>query len=99
MVKQQKKQKLSSWKAAQRESAREALPMPDGALEALFNTLDLAFRTNVCDHTRRLTLSWLEDNGHTRSSVTSWLDETGGYCDCEVLANSEPAWRYATGRD
>ena len=31
--------------------------------------------------------------------IHAWLDQHGGFCDCEVLANSEEAWRFASGRN
>jgi hypothetical protein len=51
-----------------------------------------------CAHTRGLTDAWLTDHGHSIAEVHQWLDDNGGFCDCEVLANSEQAWREATGR-
>jgi hypothetical protein len=76
MDKEQKAQKLAAWKAQQRAIARDALPMPDESLKALFDILDRALQAGGCDHTRRLTQSWLEANAQDLSSATKWLDDT-----------------------
>ena len=64
-------------------------------MEALFGMLDEALSEQACDHTRRLTDAWLAQRGHAVEPVHRWLDDTGGYCDCEVLMNSEQAWQDA----
>jgi hypothetical protein len=80
---------------AVRQRRREALPLPTDQLRALFDMLDAALSEHGCDHTRRLTEAWIAKHGHPRDPVLAWLDSTGGYCDCEVLANSEEAVEFA----
>ena len=92
MDKQRKKQMLREWQERQRAEAREALPMPDPEMLAMFDMLDVELPRQGCDHTRRITQSWLEGRGHDVEKVLAWLNDTGGYCDCEVLANSEDAF-------
>jgi hypothetical protein len=67
-------------------------------MEALFDMLDERLPLDGCDHTRRLTDAWLTERSHPVDRVHCWLDDNGGFCDCEVLANSEQAWRGATRR-
>jgi hypothetical protein len=98
MDRTRKRRLLKDWKESERARARAALPLADDVLEALFDYLEQALETQPCDHSRKLTECWLAENGHANEAVLEWLDETGGYCDCEVLANSEGAWRDATGR-
>lgn len=49
--------------------------------------LDAELTKEACNHSRRLTESWLR--GYDVQPVLVWLDSQGGYCDCEVLANAE----------
>ncbi len=84
-----KKQLKTEWRHQQRRDALAALPLPVVELEALFDMLDAELPKESCDHTRRLTRRWLETRGHNVDVVFAWLDNHGGFCDCEVLANSE----------
>jgi hypothetical protein len=65
------------------------------SIQALFDMLDVTFPRLGCDHTLRLTLAWLEQQGIPAEPVISWLHNNGGHCDCEALANAEQAWREA----
>lgn len=98
MDKAEKKAKREAWKRQQQAEARAALPLPDAAFEALFDALDEHLGNHDCDHGRDVTVAWLEREAHAVDPVLAWLDSTGGHCDCEVLMNSEEAWRAATGR-
>jgi hypothetical protein len=89
MDKGKKKQMLHLWREQERKTARSRLPLSPSELRALFDMLNLELPCQGCDHSRRITLSWLEGRGHDVERVFAWLDETGGFCDCEVLANSE----------
>lgn len=55
----------------------------------MFDTIDVESPQERCDHTRRLTESWLRSRDHDVASVFAWLDTQGGVCDCEILANIE----------
>ncbi len=74
-------------------AAFAALPISSANLQSLFDMLDLRLPVNGCDHTRRLTIAFLRERSLPEDSVLRWLDENGGFCDCEVLANSEQAWK------
>jgi hypothetical protein len=93
-----KKARLKAWRDQERGAARARLPLDDAEMEALFSMLGKRLPEAGCDDTRRLTDAWLQERGRSMDSVHRWLDENGGFCDCEVLANSEEAWREATGR-
>jgi hypothetical protein len=49
-----------------------------------------------CDHTHRITRSWASDRGAGWERVRESLLHFGGGCDCEVLANVDPASRVDT---
>lgn len=93
--KRSRKEALDRWKAEQRAAARAKLPLPADQMRALFDMLDVEFPRQGCDHTLRLTRSWLETNGLPVEAVVDWLRENGGNCDCEALANAEQAWQDA----
>jgi hypothetical protein len=50
--------------------------------------LDVELQKHGCDHALRLTTQWIKDSENTESSILPWLEDNGGYCDCEVLANT-----------
>lgn len=97
MDKKRKQQLRREWQEKQRSEARSALPMPYADMKAMFDMLDIQLPSQGCDHTRHLTRSWLESHGKDVEAVFAWLDNTGGFCDCEVLANSEEAFISAVG--
>lgn len=94
-----KRARVRAWQRQEREAARAELPLDDSEFEALFRMLQAQLAQAPCDHTRHQTEAWLRGRGHDIAMLRSWLDATGGYCDCEVLANSEQAWRWAADRD
>jgi hypothetical protein len=87
--KSDKKRALRKWRERERAKARAKFPLQPSDLWALFETLNNELPRLGGDHTRRITISWLESHGHSVQTVCAWLDETGGFCDCEVLANSK----------
>ena len=64
-------------------------------MRALFDMLDAELPRQGCDHTLRLVLRWLQEEGLPIEQVETWLLENGGCCDCEALANAEQAWHEA----
>ena len=95
MDKAEEKARLRGWRAQARNAARARFPLPNHEMEAMFSVLDERLSGVACDHSRRLTDAWLSERGHPLAPVHAWLDETGGFCDCEILMNSEQAWREA----
>jgi hypothetical protein len=98
MDKRDKKRARQQWRVNQRAEARSKFPLQPDELRALFDRLDNELPHLGCDHTRRITIAWLESQGHPVESVCAWLDENGGFCDCEVLANSEQSFVEAMRR-
>jgi hypothetical protein len=80
-------------KRRQKVAAHAALPLGNADLQALFDMLDIRLPIDGCDHTRRLPIAFLKGHSLSETSVLAWLDSIGGFCDCEILANSEQAWR------
>lgn len=91
--KQDRKAMLRQVRDRQRAEARAAFPLSDEQFAAMFHWLDEQLPRQACDHSRRLTQTFLEDRRLAIEPVFAWLDEHGGYCDCEVLANVEQHWQ------
>ena len=73
--------------------AIEAMPISFADLSALFDYLDIKLGEEGCDHTTRMTNTFLGKQSLKPEIILPWLQEYGGYCDCEVLANVEESWR------
>lgn len=50
--------------------------------------LDAAVAARGCDHSRRLTRTWLEENDLPVEATLAWLDDQSGFCDCEIVYNA-----------
>lgn len=78
-----------SQRQAERKEFRASLPISVVDLRNLFDYLDEHIGASGCDDTLQLTLAYLAQKKLPAETVTAWLKKTGGYCDCEVLANVE----------
>ena len=90
--KQRRKELLRKVKREEKATAFAALPISNADFKLLFDMLDVRLPTDGCDHSRRLTIEFLRGNSLPEDAVLRWLDANGGFCDCEVLANTEQAW-------
>ena len=81
-----------AWKQQQQAAARESFPMADSLLESMFKSIDDKVQDRGCDHTLRFTKAWLSEHEQPAEKVLVWLHEHGGFCDCEVVANSADHW-------
>lgn len=89
---QKQKDLKKAWKATNRDAARASFPLPNAELAKLFQFVDECLNKVPCDHSRKITETWLREKGHDVARVTAWLTEHGGYCDCEVVANAQEFW-------
>jgi Protein of unknown function (DUF2695) len=87
-----KKALKRQFKGRERADADARLPLPKPDLAELFDRLDDRLSAEDCDHTLRHTEAFLTERGFDVATVVTWLRESGGYCDCEVLANVEDQW-------
>ncbi len=81
------------WQRQQKAAARAAFPLPDDVLTALFRDVEVRLYELGCDNTPRITRDWLSQHDVDPHSVLAWLEDTGGFCDCEVVANSADHFR------
>jgi uncharacterized protein DUF2695 len=93
MLSPEEKLKRQALKQAARQaecdSFRASLPIPVVQMRAMFDFIDQQLRESECDNTLRHTLLFLSQNKLKAGPVIHWLEENHGYCDCEVLANTE----------
>jgi hypothetical protein len=83
-----KKELGKAWRAQQRQTIVDSIPLPHADLNALFDYLDRD-GCPPCDHSLRGTIQFLRERNLQMDPIVAWLREHGGYCDCEVLANVE----------
>ena len=90
---EQKRRKALARDIAERDKAAAIATMPISKddLASLFDHLDSALSTG-CDHSLKITRSFLQGRNLSEAAIIPWLGEYGGYCDCEVLANVEQEW-------
>lgn len=98
MERADKKSRLREWKNHQREAAEARLPLDEFPMQGMFDMLDAQLSVAGCNHTLRLTTSWLVAHGCDAERASRGLDDNGGFCDCEVLAKCEQVCREATGK-
>ena len=90
MDKARKKELLKNFKAKEKQSFQDSLPMDEEVFWELFDYLDEHLEEqDGCDHSLSLTRSFLETKGVDVDSILDWIVDNGGGCDCEVLYNVE----------
>jgi hypothetical protein len=90
--KRRRKELLREVKRKEMAAAFDALPISNADFKALFDMLDVRLPHDGCDRTRRLTVAFLRERSLAVDDVLAWLDNNSGFCDCEILGNSEEAW-------
>lgn len=65
------------------------MPLEENELKDLLNWVDAEIQISGCDHTHRLTRTWLAEHGHSPTRTLGALMALGGFCDCEVAMNVE----------
>lgn len=65
------------------------MPLEENELNELLDWVDAEIQRNGCDHTHRLTRTWLTEHGHPPTRALGALMALGGFCDCEVAMNVE----------
>jgi hypothetical protein len=84
-----------SLRASEIERIRHGLPLEPVQMRSLFQFVEEKLDESDCDHTLRHTLNFLEKLHISSEPVVTWLQNAGGYCDCEVLFNSEQLFESA----
>lgn len=90
-----KKVRLKAWREEEHHKARALYPLEDARLEAFFTALEELRSRHGCFHDLRHALHVSETMGLTEpetDSLMNWCNEHGGYCDCEIAANTFMHW-------
>lgn len=91
-----KKAKLRAWRDAEHAKARLEFPLSDQMLAEFFAGIESLRATHGCFHDTRhaeATLVSLECSTDDIERVFAWCESNGGYCDCEIVANTEQHWQ------
>ncbi|MGY1697683.1 MULTISPECIES: DUF2695 domain-containing protein [unclassified Geodermatophilus] len=67
------------------------LPLDRAQLDALREHVEALLGDDGCDQTRRATDAWAASHGIALDRLHEGLEEFGGFCDCEVVMNVDPA--------
>lgn len=86
---ERRKQIARELKLKARQEFENGLPTTLENFKALFDYLDKQLSEKDCDHSLKLSISFLNLIKPDHTAIIKWLEENGGYCDCEVLANVE----------
>ncbi len=81
----ERKAQVRLWQESQQAELAASMPLSPPQWRALLDWLDANLRS--CDHSLRLTETFLQSERLEASRLLPWLAEHGGSCDCEVLAN------------
>lgn len=88
--KQKRKDLQEEYTRKQQEEFNNSLPMGRMLFTDLFDFLDKELSEQECDNELTLTKAWIEvNNPDNADKIIRWLRDHGGYCDCEVLMNTE----------
>jgi hypothetical protein len=94
--KAERKALIKSWREGEREKARSLFPMDDARLESFFDVLECLFMAQGCFHDIQHSLSVISAMGLSETeadSLLDWCNDHGGFCDCEILANTQGYWQ------
>lgn len=95
--KDRKRELKTAFKAKELEALEASMPLSKEELRGLFDYLDTEIASG-CDHTAKMTFSYLRSRSLDPDRIVPWLQELGGYCDCEVLANVEEKFEKILGQ-
>ncbi len=95
MNKSDKKAKLKAWRDGERNKAQSLFPLADARLQEFFDALENLRAAYGCFHDIRHALHVIQTmqlSEDETNSLLDWCNEHGGYCDCEIAANTFMHW-------
>ena len=90
-----RKARVRAWKEDKRVEARTRFPLSDQQLSYFFERLDAIWPSVGCTHNLRSSEAVAREmslNDDELDALFDWCNEHGGYCDCEVAANTRDYW-------
>jgi hypothetical protein len=89
---------LKAWRADEQRKARAAFPLDEPALASFFARLEALRDEHGCFHDLRHAEAVVAAMGLDEAradALFDWCNATGGFCDCEIAANSWMRFREA----
>jgi Protein of unknown function (DUF2695) len=86
---------VKAWKESEHEKARAEFPLGDAVLSKFFADLEDLVGTHGCFHDTRHAQAVIDSLALVDASANALLDwccEHGGFCDCEISANTFGHW-------
>lgn len=77
----------------------DMLPAGQQTISQLLDYVEDELWDAECNHSLRLSMKFMLENGLDFPKLTHWLNENGGYCDCKVMEQIAPYWRKKFGDD
>ncbi len=77
----------------------DSLPAGQHSMSELMDHVEDELSDSECDHTLRIAMRFMMENGLNFPKITNWLHSNGGYCDCKVMEQIAPLWRAKFGDD
>ncbi|MBL8299409.1 MAG: DUF2695 domain-containing protein [Rhodanobacteraceae bacterium] len=99
--KSQRKAKRNAWRQSEHRKAQAAYPLPDARLETFFGLLEALRSEHGCFHDIRHALAVSGQLGLSEAetdALLDWCNAHGGYCDCEIAANTFMHWHETRAR-
>ncbi|CAN5357584.1 hypothetical protein BH10ACI3_BH10ACI3_05090 [soil metagenome] len=90
---------LEQMSGEQLEAFLELMPARQESVSELLDFVEDELYDSECDHSLKLSMRFMMDNGLNFPKLTNWLNENGGYCDCKVMEQIAPLWRNKFGDD
>jgi Protein of unknown function (DUF2695) len=95
--KAKKKAMQEAWGKQNREAARAKFPLENAQLQQFFDDLNaLMEEGGSCFHDTRHAQQVADAmplNHEKTQTLLDWCADNGGYCDCEILYNTEEHWQ------
>lgn len=93
--KSDKKAKLKAWRDGERIKAQNLFPLADSRLQEFFGMLEKLRAKHGCFHDIRHALQVIQTMQIAKEDadgLLDWCNQHGGYCDCEIAANTFMHW-------
>ena len=94
--KAKKKAMLEAWGKKNRETAQSSFPLEAAELTVFFKEIEVLMEERGCFHDTRHAQKIIDETlkltDEKANALLDWCAENGGYCDCEIAANTMEHW-------
>lgn len=89
-----RKDRLKSWKAAEKARQQALFPLEDEILERFFEQMELAVARFGCRHDAQIAQDIIDSMQlqDQANALLDWCADHGGHCDCEIAGNAPQDW-------